>query len=180
MRAARTRGALPSVTLLVLLAAGCGIRGTDVVEAGEPALVEVVPAGQLGAVLYFVSSSSASRLMPVVRYADSSGGSSGSGTGSGSPSLAAARALDLLFDGPTGAESEAGLRSELPGEHVKTVVELSAEGVQVTLNTRVTGLSASARQQLLCTAAQARTADRGEPVTVTGTDGVIGPARCGI
>lgn len=54
---------------VLLLATGCGIRATDVVEAGEPATVEVGPADQLGTLLYFVSSSSASRLMPVVRKA---------------------------------------------------------------------------------------------------------------
>ncbi len=96
------------------------------------------------------------------------------------PPAGAGKALSLLFAGPTRAERDAGLRSELPGDRIKIGVELSAQGVRVTLDTRVTGLSESARQQLFCTAAQARTADRGEAVTVTGTDGVIGPAHCSV
>ncbi|HEY9328622.1 MAG TPA: hypothetical protein VIS09_10360 [Streptomyces sp.] len=176
MRSGRVLGALLP---LALLAAGCGIRATEVVEAGEPAVVQVAPAGQLGTVLYFVSSSTASRLMPVVRYAEWSEDGSGLGYGE-KPPAGAVRALELLFSGPTGAERDAGLRSELPGERVKISVELSAQGVRVTLNTRVTALSESARQQLFCTAAQARTADRGEAVTVTGADGVIGPAHCSV
>ncbi|MEU9094094.1 hypothetical protein [Streptomyces sp. NPDC048428] len=174
----RSRRALGALLPLVLLAAGCGIRATEVVEAGEPALVQVAPAGDLGTVLYFVSSSTAARLMPVVRYAAPSGEGTGSGTYGEGPPVGAIRALDLLFDGPTGAERAAGLRSELPNDQVKMGIELSAQGVQVTLDTPVTGLSEPARQQLFCTAAQARTADRSEAVTVTGTDGVIGPARC--
>lgn len=177
MRAGRALGALLPLTLL---AAGCGIRATEVVEAGEPAIVQVAPAGQLGTVLYFVSSSSAARLMPVVRYAEPSGDGSGSGIYGEKPPAGAARALGLLFKGPTGAERAAGLRSQLPNARIKLGIELSAKGVLVTLNTPVTGLSEPARQQLFCTAAQARTADRAEAVTVTGTDGVIGPARCSV
>ncbi|MEU1351328.1 hypothetical protein ACFYPA_04570 [Streptomyces sp. NPDC005775] len=177
MRSGRVAGALLS---LVLLSAGCGIRATEVVEAGEPAIVQVAPAGQMGTVLYFVSSSSAARLMPVVRYAEPSDGGSGSSGYGEKPPAGAARALDLLFDGPSGAERAAGLRSELPNTRVKLAVELSAQGVLVTVKTPVTGLSEPARQQLFCTAAQARTADRSEAVTVTGSDGVIGPAHCSV
>lgn len=176
MRSGRVLGVLLPLTLL---AAGCGIRATEVVEAGEPAVIQVAPAGQLGMVLYFVSSSTASRLMPVVRYAEWAEDGSGPAYGE-KPPAGAGKALGLLFSGPTGAERAAGLRSELPEERVKIGVELSAQGVRVTINTRVTRLSESARQQLLCTAAQARTADRGEAVTVTGTDGVIGPAHCSV
>lgn len=176
MRGGRALGALLP---LVLLSAGCGIRATEVVDAGEPAIVVVTPAELLGTVLYFVSSSSAARLMPVVRYAGPSGERSGGGYEE-KPPAGAARALDLLFAGPSASERAAGLRSELPEGRVKLGVELSAQGVLVTLNSPVTGLSEPARQQLFCTAARARTADRGEAVTVTGTDGVIGPARCSV
>jgi len=174
MRSGRTLGALLP---LVLLAGGCGIRATEVVEAGEPATVQVAPAGELGTVLYFVSSSAAARLMPVVRYTEP-----GEGMGVGSygeePPAGATKALTMLFAGPTRAERDVGLRSELPTERRKMAIELSAQGVQVTLDMPVTRLSEPARRQLFCTAAQARTADRGEAVTVTGTDGVIGPAHC--
>lgn len=176
MRRGRVLGALLPVALL---AAGCGIRATDVVEAGEPATVQVAPVGELGTVLYFVSSSSASRLLPVVRHAPQEG-EGGGGTSEEDVPTGAARALDLLFDGPSGPERDAGLRSELPNGHVKLSVELSAQGVLVTLDAPVTTLSEAARQQLFCTAARARTADRTEAVTVTGADGVIGPAHCSV
>ncbi|MET7643592.1 hypothetical protein ABZS83_08065 [Streptomyces sp. NPDC005426] len=177
MRGGRAIGALLPV---VLLATGCGIRATDVVEAGEPAIVAVEPRGQLGTVLYFVSSSAAARLMPVVRHTEygqegSGAASDGENTGGG-----AVKALDLLFAGPTRMEREAGLRSELPETRVKMGIELSAQGVRVEVDVPVTRLSEPARQQLFCTAAQARTADRTEAVTVTGTDGVIGPAHCSL
>ncbi|WP_406282463.1 hypothetical protein [Streptomyces sp. NBC_00209] len=175
MRGGRVLGALLPV---LLLATGCGIRATDVVEAGEPATVEVGPADQLGTLLYFVSSSSASRLMPVVRKArtvEVGGGAWGEAGSTGAPD-----ALLLLFLGPTRTEHDAGLRSELPTGRTRVGVELNADGVRVTVDIPVTGLSQAARQQLICTAARARTADRTEAVTVKGTDGVIGPAHCSV
>ncbi|MEV5605575.1 hypothetical protein AB0L33_29465 [Streptomyces sp. NPDC052299] len=175
MRGGRVLGAL----LPVLLATGCGIRATDVVEAGEPATVEVAPADQLGTLLYFVSSSSASRLMPVVRRTRSAESGDGGAVGEAG-STGAPDAVSLLFLGPTRAEHDAGLRSELPTGRTRVAVELSADGVRVTVDIPVTGLSQAARQQLICTAARARTADRSEAVTVTGTDGVIGPAHCSV
>ncbi|MYY07298.1 hypothetical protein [Streptomyces sp. ATexAB-D23] len=178
MRGRRALGALLPV-LLLATATGCGIRATDVVEAGEPATVEVAPAGRLGTLLYFVSSSTASRLLPVVRNVGPEGYGDEDGRKHGGPAGAAA-AVALLFQGPDAAEKAAGLRTELPGDRVKIGVELSAQGVQVTLTLPVTGLSRAAREQLICTAARARTADRTEAVTVTGTDGVIGPAHCSV
>ncbi|MGQ4487313.1 hypothetical protein ACN6LM_004355 [Streptomyces sp. SAS_281] len=164
---------------VLLLAPGCGIRATDVVEAGEPATVEVAPADQLGTLLYFVSSSSASRLMPVVRKSRTvQVGDNGAWEEAGS--TGAPDALLLLLLGPTRAERDAGLRSELPTGRRRLAVELNADGVRVTVDIPVTGLSQAARQQLICTAARARTADRTEAVTVKGTDGVIGPAHCSV
>ncbi|WP_405900743.1 hypothetical protein OG242_27730 [Streptomyces sp. NBC_00727] len=167
----RGRYALLSV---LLLATGCGIRPTDVVQAGEPATVEVAPAGQLGTLLYFVSSSTASRLLPVIRPAEQD-----IATAREANRLKAAPGtLALLFAGPTRSERDAGLRSELPSGRPKASVELSPQGVKVNLDIPVTRLSHAARQQLICTAARARTADRTETVTVSGTDGVIGPDHC--
>ncbi|MFH8473374.1 hypothetical protein [Streptomyces sp. NPDC018000] len=173
MRRVRALGALLPV---VLLAAGCGIRATDVVEVGDPAIVQVAPGGPQGTVLYFVSSSSASRLMPVVRpdWMPTDGISAGTGRAWGGFD----KALAMLFDGPTDAEAEAGLRTELPDIRTVSSLNLGPDGVLVRVNTAVTELSEVARQQLICTAAQARTADRGTAVTVTGSDGAIGPAHC--
>ncbi|MFB8208352.1 hypothetical protein [Streptomyces sp. NPDC056010] len=176
MRGGRVFGALLPVLLLVT---GCGIRATDVVEAGEPATVEVAPADQLGTLLYFVSSSSASRLMPVVRNTRTVR-VGGGGTWREAGATEQPDALSLLFLGPTRTERDAGLRSELPTGRTRVAVELNADGVRVTVDMPVIGLSQAARQQLICTAARARTADRTEAVTVKGTDGVIGPAHCSV
>lgn len=87
------------------------------------------------------------------------------------------KAVAMLFGGPTQAEAEAGLRTELP--HIRAVLRLALwpDGVSVRVNTAVTELSEVARQQLICTAAQARTTDRRAAVKVTGTDGVIEQAH---
>ncbi|WP_405683332.1 hypothetical protein [Streptomyces sp. NBC_00057] len=172
MRRVRAFGALLP---LVLLANGCGIQATDVVEVGDPATVDVAPGSQ-GTLLYFVSSSSANRLMPVVRPIEGEGDSSDTGhVWRGSD-----KAVAMLFDGPTLAEAEAGLRTELPDIRPVSSLALGPDGVLVRVNTAVTELSEVARQQLICTAAWAGTADRKAVVKVTGTDGVIGPAQCSV
>ncbi|MFB7006423.1 MULTISPECIES: hypothetical protein [unclassified Streptomyces] len=164
---------------LVLTVAGCGIQATDVVEVGDPATVDVAPGGPEGTLLYFVSSSSASRLMPVVRQVDlTTVGDVGAG-GAGGVRRGSDKAVIMLFDGPTKVEADAGLRTELP--YIRTLgLTLGPDGVTVRVSTAVTELSEVARQQLICTAAQARTADRGAAVKVIGTDGVIGPAHCSV
>ncbi|MET9658264.1 hypothetical protein [Streptomyces sp. NPDC006510] len=177
MRGVRALGALLP---LVLLATGCGIRATDVVEVGDPATVDVAPGREQGALLYFVSSSSANRLMPVVRPYELPPEGSGSWGGTEMGWRGADRAVTLLFEGPNKSEVASGLRTELPYGRVELKITLGPSGVLVRVNTPVTTLSEVARQQLICTAAQARTADRGEAVKVTGTDGVIGPARCSV
>ncbi|MGW2088920.1 hypothetical protein [Streptomyces sp. NPDC001880] len=176
MRGVRAFGALLP---LALLATGCGIRATDVIEVGDPAIVEVAPGREQSILLYFVSSSPAKRLMPVIRPVETSWAGISSGT-SDVERRGPGRAVSQLFEGPNKNEVAAGLRTELPYTRVDLNIELGPDGVLVRLNTPVTTLSEVARQQLICTAAQARTADRGEAVKVVGTDGVIGPARCSV
>lgn len=175
MRGVRALGALLP---LALLATGCGIRATDVIEVGDPAVVDVAPGREQSTLLYFVSSSSAKRLMPVVRpNVMPRELTIWNGT---EVARGPSRAVALLFEGPNKGEVATGLRTELPFARGDLHVELGPDGVLVRLNTAVTTLSEVARQQLICTAAQARTADRGEAVKVVGTDGVIGPARCSV
>ncbi|WP_327371050.1 hypothetical protein [Streptomyces sp. NBC_01217] len=173
MRRIRALGALLP---FVLLANGCGIQATDVVEVGEPAIVVVPPGDEQSTLLYFVSSSSANLLMPVVRpiALTSEDGSAGSGQ----ERSVSDKAITMLFDGPTKAEAETGLRTELPDTRPALSLTLGPGGVSVRVNIAVTELSEVARQQLICTVAQARTADRSAAVKVTGSDGVIGPAHC--
>ncbi|MFI9585321.1 hypothetical protein ACIHCQ_26490 [Streptomyces sp. NPDC052236] len=152
----------------VLLLTGCGIQSTDVVAAGEPATITTV-GGRDRTLLYFVSP--AGDLMPVVRSP---------GTGSVGKTYA------LLFSGPDETDSAAGLTTELPaggswgkaggGGGVK-VGELT-NSVEFTVGMAVGGLSATARDQLLCTLAYAVVAEGDAEVTVTGSDGSFGPGRC--
>ncbi|MFJ4741684.1 hypothetical protein [Streptomyces sp. NPDC088775] len=175
----RIRNVLLALPLLALSMAGCGIRATDVVEVGGPAVVDVAPGREQSTLLYFVSPSSGNRLMPVVRPNEVPW----EGTSEGGSQLVrqdADKALVLLFEGPNKNEAATGLRTELPFVRAKVSIDLGPEGILVRVNSPVTTLSEVARRQLICTAAQARTADRGEAVTVTGTDGVIGPARCSV
>ncbi|MEV6145100.1 MULTISPECIES: hypothetical protein [unclassified Streptomyces] len=175
----RTGHILLALPLLALTATGCGILATDVVEVGDPAVVDVAPGREQSTLLYFVSSSSANRLMPVVRPNEVPW----EGTPEGGSRLVrqdADKALVLLFEGPSKNEAATGLRTELPFVRAQVSIDLGPDGVLVRVNSPVTTLSEVARRQLICTAAQARTADRGEAVTVTGTDGVIGPAHCSV
>ncbi|MFF2328154.1 MULTISPECIES: hypothetical protein [unclassified Streptomyces] len=178
MRRVHAVGAALLSLVLPAMGTGCGIRATDVVEVGDPATVTVPPGSEQGTLLYFVSSSSANRLMPVVRPIARSTGSGTSDTGEMRRGYD--KALAALFDGPTQTEAEAGLRTELPYTRAVPSLTLGPDGVSVRVAIAVTELSEVARQQLICTAAQARTADRGAAVKVTGTDGVIGPAHCSV
>ncbi|MET7492699.1 hypothetical protein [Streptomyces sp900116325] len=173
MRRGRVLGALLP---LLLLATGCGIRSTDVVEVGDPATVEVAPGAQQGTVLYFISSSSPGGLLPVVRQVDDPSATSSSGTGDDGRSRG--KQLALLFMGPSRAERKAGLRSELPMSSDQVSVTTGQDGIRVRLASGVNQLSELARQQLICTVAYEH--GQGTTVTVLGTDGSIGPARCSV
>ncbi|MGW2059111.1 hypothetical protein OG784_31620 [Streptomyces sp. NBC_01617] len=173
MRRARVLGALLP---LVLLATGCGIRSTDVVQVGDPATVEVAPGARAGTVLYFISPSSRGGLLPVVRQVGSPVDTTSAGTGQGSQSWG--KELSMLFSGPSREEKRAGLRTELPMISGEMIVRMDREGVRVRLESTVNQLSELARQQLICTVAYGRGSQQGTAVTVLGTDGSIGPARC--
>ncbi|WP_326606451.1 hypothetical protein OG930_32530 [Streptomyces sp. NBC_01799] len=175
MRRGRVLGALLP---FVLLATGCGIRSTDVVEVGDSATVQVAPGARAGTVLYFISPSSRGGLLPVVRQVDSPVDTTSAGTGEGSQSWG--KELSMLFSGPSPAEKRAGLRTELPMIRGEMIVRMDRQGVRVRLESTVNQLSELARQQLICTIAHARGAEQGTKVTVSGTDGSIGPVRCSV
>nr|WTB34572.1 hypothetical protein OG781_38330 [Streptomyces sp. NBC_00830] len=160
----------------VLLATGCGIRSTDVVEVSDPATVQVSPGAGQGTVLYFLSPSSPGGLLPVVRQVDSPVDTTSAGPGDGGWG----KQLALLFSGPSPAEKKAGLRTELPMIRGEVSVRMDQEGARVRIESPVNQLSELARQQLICTVAHARGAEQGMAVTVSGTDGPIGPARCSV
>ncbi|MFI5628677.1 hypothetical protein ACIA8E_04655 [Streptomyces sp. NPDC051664] len=159
----------------VLLATGCGIRSTDVVEVGDAATVQVAPA-RAGTVLYFISPAPRGGVLPVVRQVDIPGDKTSAGTGEGAQGWG--KEIAMLFNGPSPAEKKAGLRTELPMINGEVSVRTDREGVRVRLESAVNQLSELARQQLICTVAHARGVEQGMAVTVSGTDGSVGPARC--
>ncbi|MEV6547125.1 hypothetical protein AB0M57_00280 [Streptomyces sp. NPDC051597] len=149
---------------VLLLATGCGVRSTDVVEVGDPAYVRPTPTGPGSVTLYLTGPGG---LLPVVR----SGGQEEQSPGG---------AVLLLLSGPTDAEKDAGLGSELPNYYGGLVVGREGRSVNIRLERAVRDFPALARQQLACTAAHAvgEEASTTVTVTVTGTDGTLPPTAC--
>ncbi|WP_328886188.1 hypothetical protein [Streptomyces sp. NBC_00316] len=162
----------------VLLAAGCGIQSTDVVEVGDPATAEVVPGRNQGTLLYFISPSARDGVLPVVRVAGRPEESASSGTGDAKQRPV--ELLALLFNGPSPAERKAGLRTELPMLSGEMSLDVDPDRVRVRLPSPVTKLSGLARRQLICTLAHAPGTEPGADVMVSGTDGSVGPDRCSV
>ncbi|MBD0748129.1 hypothetical protein [Streptomyces sp. CBMA152] len=143
----------------LLLVAGCGIRSTDVVEVGDPAFAKVAPAGPDGTTLYFKGPNG---LLPVVR----------------AEARVPGHAVMLLLNGPTEAEKDAGLDTELP--HYYGGLGIGKDGASMTIRMEraVLDFSALAREQLVCTASHTVSPDEHVTVTVMGNDGKLGPASC--
>ncbi|MGP9017523.1 hypothetical protein ACT1U9_03815 [Streptomyces sp. BR1] len=147
---------------LLLLVAGCGIRSTDVVEVGDPAFAHVVPTGPDGTTLYLKGPNG---LLAVVRAEPRV------------PDLPG-HAVMLLLNGPTEAEKDAGLDTELPHYYGGLAVGRDGESMTIRLERAVQDFSSLAREQLVCTASHAVSPDERVTVTVMGTDGKLGPANC--
>ncbi|MFD7712013.1 hypothetical protein [Streptomyces sp. NPDC059786] len=141
--------ALAGAGLLALTA--CGIPETGVVEAGEPgtgvvpAITAATPATEAPAdatvkiVLYFVRDGS---LVPVTHVVP----------GPADP----ARAVQLLFYGPSARERADGLTTDLPGADAAPTLLTDGATVTVRLPEAVGELSETGIDQLACTAAAAR------------------------
>ncbi|MEQ4304010.1 hypothetical protein ABNF97_21955 [Plantactinospora sp. B6F1] len=150
-----TLTSLVAVALLSTLVAGCGVR-PSVVISGNPAPVGPVR----GVGLFFVAED---RLALVLRPS--------------TPPDSVASTLALLLAGPSPTEREQGYRTELPADAgPATVTRSDRSGTTVRLGTDVTGLSAAAVDQIVCTVRYALPV--GGPVdrsfitvTVTGPDG---------
>ncbi|WP_175407847.1 hypothetical protein [Streptomyces sp. TRM64462] len=154
---------------------GCGIPETDVVAAGDPATVKVVPHPNTGLLLFLRSPSG--ELTPVVRYQDTGAGDfEESGV-----STAASWMVAALFAGPQPHEAEAGLTDGLPDmpfEGVTRVMPRPGGGVEATLPIALAGLDDLALRQLVCTIAFAEDASGRVPVRLRGTDTARAPAVC--
>ncbi|MCX5401800.1 hypothetical protein [Streptomyces sp. NBC_00102] len=156
---------------LAALVTGCGIRPTDVVEVGDPATVQLAPAGSPVTVLYFIGPGSPRTVLPVTRRTAT--------VGVQESSPGPDKVLGMLFGGPSPSEEATGMWSELPDGAVTLGMDVDGAQVLIRLGSSVTRLSTLARLQLVCTAAHLSTAEAGGTrVTIRGTDGLIGPSSC--
>ncbi|MGW8766176.1 hypothetical protein ACWGN5_27190 [Streptomyces sp. NPDC055815] len=198
----RRRTAVAALLAMASLAA-CGIQESDVVEAGGPATVAVMPAPEFRMVLYFLGPEG--RPVPVVRDLErpvpettyvlggteaaedrkAQGLGSGWAQGTHGSGVATDKALAALLSGPAGADVEAGLTTGLPRSgkvpHAEDVEGLTPEGRRVVrLRTPfpVMGLSDAAVQQLVCTTAYAEDHGGMVEVTLTSVDGTVPATRC--
>ncbi|MEU6930709.1 hypothetical protein AB0A05_16330 [Streptomyces sp. NPDC046374] len=184
----RVAAALP---LVLLPLAGCGIQGSDVVEAGAGAPVTVHPTGNPRMLLFFVARDG--RLMPVARdvgfglpqgEADGGPGAEISHPPGMNYRVATDKVLASLIEGPDERERTAGLTSSLTfhgsGEpHTqKTSGPDGRPELHVRLAVRVQDLDPVALRQLACTAAYAEELGSAAKVVVSGTDGALPGRRC--
>ncbi|MGI5152798.1 hypothetical protein ACQEVC_41540 [Plantactinospora sp. CA-294935] len=152
---------LAAVALLTVLAAGCGVRPTEVITGGP-----APPGPAQGVGLFFVAEH---RVTLVLRPSTPPGSVDG--------------ALALLLAGPDPTEREQGYTTEIPSDAAPATVTASdPSGTTVKLGTDVTTLSATAVDQIVCTVRYAlpdgRPTDR-TLVTLTGPDGSRGSRGCG-
>ncbi|GHA68076.1 hypothetical protein ACIQRS_10140 [Streptomyces termitum] len=201
-RAARL--ALCAAGLLAL--AGCGIRGSDVVEAGGAPTVVVAPFPESRLLLYFLGPDG--RLMPVSRDVgrigvpvptrSGPGGDPDAATGETVPfdgfgqgyeidaghpyaaGIAPAKALAALFAGPRPPERAAGLTTALPPDGLRAaqVRTDGPDGLLIRVGFPVRSLPPGAVGQLVCTMAFSADRSGTARVTVTGTDGSLPASSC--
>ncbi|NWF27455.1 hypothetical protein HW130_14480 [Streptomyces sp. PKU-EA00015] len=167
----RVRAALAGLAAAVSLTA-CGIQESDVIEAGGPATVDVLPAREVRMLLFFYSPEGT--LMPVSRYTGEALGDSAVER----TRVSTAKTVAALLDGPNAEEDGYGLRSAVALPALAPKVEPGRGTVAVTMAAPVRGLTGPARRQLVCTIAYAEDADGQTEVTLRGVDGTLDPARC--
>jgi hypothetical protein len=135
------------LVVLATLATACGVRPSVVIEGGPAPTVDE----RVVDTLYFVNEG---KLTLVER-----------------PTVGSTSALVQLTGGPTEVEKAAGLTTELPPA-ISVAVTMDLQGILLTLNTGVSGLSQMAVDQLTCTAAKVK------EVTLTGAGETRGPEIC--
>ncbi|WP_336208739.1 hypothetical protein [Nonomuraea sp. LPB2021202275-12-8] len=159
MRTGLARRVLAAGLISLVAVAGCGVRPSDVIPAGDPPSGAVEPITTI--TLYLVEND---RLSAVTRPV-------------GGP-LFQADTLALLAAGPTAREQAHGLTTDVPPEAGPfTVTAMPGRDLVVTLSTPADELSALAVEQIVCTAAAAAS-ERPAQVTVIGAGQSVGPRNC--
>ncbi|MFJ8075110.1 hypothetical protein ACIQ7Q_14555 [Streptomyces sp. NPDC096176] len=183
-RTLRTAAVLAA--LLPLTACGIGIQETDVIEAGGPATIDVLPAREVRMLLFFLSPDGV--LSPVPRIVENEGGAFDSGLGGGYTRSEAAvpvrpateKVVAALLAGPNEAERRAGLRNAagMPAPTVMKKITVSGGVAEAFVPARLAGMPDLAKRQLVCTIAYAESAQGTIQVRLTGVDGALTPAYC--
>ena len=187
MKRARTRrraSAVAVAAVVVPLLGGCGIQGTDVIEAGGPATSEAFFNRNTDVLLFFRFPDGA--VTPVIRQSEPS---AMSGNEDAKKSGAAARlrrtekAVLALLGGPRAEDRAAGLTTALPTARPGATVEIKpapGNGVTVRLPLPLKELNSTALRQLTCTIAYGQTSTGQTVVELTGQDGTSTTHTCAL
>ncbi|MEO3813404.1 GerMN domain-containing protein [Sphaerisporangium sp. B11E5] len=161
MRPGPAHRVLAAALVSLAAVAGCGVRPSDVIPAGDPPSGPVAPTTTI--TLYLVKSG---RLSPVKRPSPR-----------GRP-LFKADLLTLLAAGPTVSEQANGFTTDVPPEAAPfSVTAGSAGNVVVTLSAPPRDLSELAIDQIVCTAT-ATLPENPAKVTVAAAGQTVGPRSC--
>ncbi|MFJ7271673.1 hypothetical protein ACIQV3_34370 [Streptomyces sp. NPDC099050] len=168
----RVRRAAAALTLPLLLATGCGIATTGVVESGRAGTVKLATAPDPG-LLYFIAPDGALVPVPVSDRMQR-------------PDIGFT--IGVLLQGPGEAAREAGLTTELPEaqrstggtDHVRAAVKADGDGktLRVVLPIPVEPLSGAALRQLACTALAAAHGSPAPEILLIGTESKERRAEC--
>ncbi|MEQ4722092.1 GerMN domain-containing protein [Nonomuraea sp. B19D2] len=160
MKTGLARRMLAAGLVSLVTVAGCGVRPSDAISAGDPPSGPVAPITTI--TLYLVKNG---QLSEVTRRP-------------GGRPMFQADTLALLAAGPTPEEQARGFTTDVPPEAGPFSVTAKPAGdLVVTLSTPAGELSTLAVQQIVCTAA-ARAPEKPVQVTVVGAGQSVGPRSC--
>ncbi|WP_330299381.1 hypothetical protein [Streptomyces sp. NBC_00503] len=170
MTGLRTAAAAAALLGPLLLATGCGIATTGVVESGGAGTMNV--GGPQSALVYFLSPEGALRPVTVTDL----------------PQTSVSATLATLLNGPNDTARAAGLTTELPAPDSKGFAEGvikfgvgdNGKDVRVVLPFPIAPLSALARRQVACTVDSAVSRTPEPEILLVGSEGKQERVACGI
>ncbi|MFE2040240.1 hypothetical protein ACFXAZ_04775 [Streptomyces sp. NPDC059477] len=172
--ARRTRLRAGAVALAATLLAGCGISATEPVEAGGPAVIDMVLTSDNWIMVFLRSPTGG--LIPSFRERPWAAPPP-------KPPLLVAEAVESLFEGPTAEERANGLRGTQrplpPGQPVQVAVGGEHE-VSVLLPLPLDSLDDTALRQVVCTASYSHDRRGWAQVVLRGTDGTLEATSCDV